>query len=157
MHTYRSLRSLFTRIGGCNQLPYFIFNFTAPKASNNYIINYTLHYKQLYMKLFIAGLPYDFDDVDLKEMFELYGEVSSAKVALDKETRKSRGFGFLDMPNDNEALEAIQALNGANLKGGKQLSVKKSEEKPQSGFGNRGNDRGNGGRPGPGGPGGRRY
>ena len=40
------------------------------------------------MKLFVAGLPYDFDDVDLREMFELYGEVTSAKVALDRETRK---------------------------------------------------------------------
>ena len=44
------------------------------------------------MKLFVAALPYDFDDVDLKEMFELYGEVNSAKVVLDKETGKSRGF-----------------------------------------------------------------
>jgi RNA recognition motif-containing protein len=85
------------------------------------------------MKLFVAGLPYDFDDVDLKEMFELYGEVSSAKVALDRETRKSRGFGFLDMPNDAEAREAIQALDGAGMARGKQLSVKQSEEQPRPG------------------------
>jgi cold-inducible RNA-binding protein len=90
------------------------------------------------MKLFVAGLPYDFDDVDLREMFELYGEVTSAKVALDRETRKSRGFGFLDMASDAAALEAIQTLNGANLAGGKQLSVKKAEEQPPrpGGFGN---------------------
>ena len=88
------------------------------------------------MKLFVAGLPYDFDDTDLKEMFELYGDVASAKVALDRETKKSRGFGFLDMPNDAEAKDAINALNDAKLRGGKQLSVKLSEEQPKPGFGN---------------------
>jgi len=82
------------------------------------------------MKLFVAGLPYDFDDIDLQEMFELYGEVKSAKIALDRETRKSRGFGFLEMPRDTEAREAILALNGATLVGGKQLSVKQAEDKP---------------------------
>jgi RNA recognition motif-containing protein len=82
------------------------------------------------MKLFVAGLPYDFDDIDLQEMFELYGEVKSAKIALDRETRKSRGFGFLEMPRDAEAREAILALNGATLVGGKQLSVKQAEDKP---------------------------
>jgi cold-inducible RNA-binding protein len=82
------------------------------------------------MKLFVAGLPYDFDDIDLKEMFELYGVVYSAKVALDRETRKSRGFGFLDMPNDAEAREAIQTLDGAELGRGKKLSVKQAEEQP---------------------------
>ena len=82
------------------------------------------------MKLFVAGLPYDFDDIDLKEMFELYGEVFSAKVARDRETKKSRGFGFLDMPNDGEAREAIQTLDGAEIGRGKKLSVKKAEEDP---------------------------
>jgi len=93
-------------------------------------------YKQL-MKLFVAGLPYDFDDTDLKEMFELYGEVNSAKVAIDRETRKSRGFGFLDMAVALEAKEAIDALNGARLRGGKELVVREAEEKPRdnnSGF-----------------------
>jgi cold-inducible RNA-binding protein len=84
------------------------------------------------MKLFVAGLPYDFDDIDLKEMFELYGEVASAKVALDRETRKSRGFGFLDMPRDAEAKEAILVLNGAQLSRGKQLSVKPADDQPRS-------------------------
>jgi RNA recognition motif-containing protein len=87
-------------------------------------------YKQL-MKLFVAGLPYDFDDTDLKEMFELYGEVNSAKVAIDRETRKSRGFGFLDMAVALEAKEAIDALNGARLRGGKELVVREAEEKPR--------------------------
>jgi RNA recognition motif-containing protein len=87
-------------------------------------------YKQ-HMKLFVAGLPYDFDDTDLKEMFELYGQVSSAKVAIDRETRKSRGFGFLEMTVALEAKEAIDALHGARLRGGKELVVREAEEKPR--------------------------
>jgi cold-inducible RNA-binding protein len=101
------------------------------------------------MKLFVAGLPYDFDDTDLREMFELYGEVVSAKVALDRETRKSRGFGFLEMANEAGGQEAIQTLNGAYLAGGKQLSVKVAEDQPQrsgegGNFRDRGGDRGGG-------------
>jgi RNA recognition motif-containing protein len=101
------------------------------------------------MKLFVAGLPYDFDSTDLKEMFELYGEVASAKTATDRETGKSKGFGFVDMPNDIEAKEAIQALHDAKLRGGKQLVVKLSDEQGgggRSGPGNRDRDnRGGGG------------
>jgi len=94
------------------------------------------------MKLFVAAIPYDFDDVDLKEMFELYGEVSSAKIILDRETGKSRGFGFVDMLDDNEAKIAIETLDGAAIKG-KKLSVEQAEDQPRSsgpGFGGR--DRG---------------
>jgi len=80
------------------------------------------------MKLFVAGLPNDFDEVDLKEMFELYGEVRSAKLVMDKATGKSKGFGFVDMPNKLEARETIEALDGAGLKQGKKIVVKEAEE-----------------------------
>lgn len=80
------------------------------------------------MKLFVAGLPNDFDDVDLKEMFELYGEVKSAKLVIDRATGKSKGFGFVEMPNKNEAQETIEALDGAGLKFGKKIAVKEAEE-----------------------------
>jgi cold-inducible RNA-binding protein len=89
------------------------------------------------MKLFVAAIPYDFDDVDLKEMFELYGEVSSAKIILDRETGKSRGFGFVDMSDDSEAKIAIETLDGAAIKG-KKLSVKQAEDQPRSGGGGQG-------------------
>lgn len=79
------------------------------------------------MKLFVAGLPSDFDDTDLREMFELYGEVASAKLIIDKVTRKSKGFGFIDMPDKMEALQTIEALDGAGIKG-KKMSVKQAEE-----------------------------
>ena len=94
------------------------------------------------MKLFVAAIPYDFDDVDLKEMFELYGDVNSAKVILDKETGKSRGFGFVDMQDDNEAKIAIETLDGAAIKG-KKMSVKQAEDHPKPGFGNRDSRSGN--------------
>jgi len=84
------------------------------------------------MKLFVAGLTPDFDDIDLKEMFELYGEVASAKLIVDRQTGKSKGFGFVDMPDDNDARQTIEALNGANLKG-KQISVKEADEQQRGG------------------------
>lgn len=96
------------------------------------------------MKLFVAGLPSDFDDVDLKEMFELYGEISSAKVIVDRATGKSKGFGFIDMPDNNEARLTIETLDGVNLRGGKKLSVKEAETPSRGGApgGNRGPNNG---------------
>ncbi len=81
------------------------------------------------MKLFVGGLPTTLDEVDLKEMFELYGEVASAIVVKDKVSGKSKGFGFLDMPNDQEAKEAMDLLDGASIFG-KKIGVKLQEEQP---------------------------
>jgi cold-inducible RNA-binding protein len=80
------------------------------------------------MKLFVAGLPYDLDDAELEEIFEKFGKIASAKVAMDKETGKSKGFAFVDMPNDDEAREAIEHLNDISL-GKKPLIVKQAEDK----------------------------
>lgn len=84
------------------------------------------------MNIFVAGLPYDLDDAELEEIFEKFGEVKSAKVAIDKETGKSRGFGFVDMPNTEEAKEAIENLNDINL-GKKPLVVKAAEDRSSGG------------------------
>lgn len=84
------------------------------------------------MKLFVAGLPNDFDEVDLREMFELYGHVASVKLVLDRATGKSKGFGFVEMPDNNEAKETILALNNAGLRGGKKMSVQQAEEQPRN-------------------------
>ena len=92
------------------------------------------------MKLFVAGLPNDFDDVDLKEMFELYGEVISARIVIDRATGKSKGFGFVDMLNKNEAMETIEALDGAGLPRGKKITVKEAEEQPRNQSFNRSNN-----------------
>ncbi len=79
------------------------------------------------MKIFVAGLPYDLDDDELVEIFEKFGTIISAKVAMDKETGKSKGFGFIEMQNDAEALDAIESLNDISL-GKKPLVVKKAED-----------------------------
>ena len=96
------------------------------------------------MKLFVAGLPFDVDDQELKEMFELYGTVSSAKVILDRDTRKSRGFGFVEFSGESEAKEAIKALDGAMLEG-RALTVKPAEDKPRDRKGGGGSRGGGGG------------
>jgi RNA recognition motif-containing protein len=97
------------------------------------------------MKLFVAGLPYDLYDEELVEIFEKFGTIASAKVAIDKETGKSRGFAFVDMPNETEAREAIEHLNDISL-GQKPLVVKEADERSSSpGGGFKGGFRGNGG------------
>ena len=83
------------------------------------------------MKIFVAGLPYDLDDAELEEIFEKFGEVVSARVALDKETNKSKGFGFVEMKNAEDAQEAINLLNDISL-GKKPLVVKAAETKPSA-------------------------
>jgi len=80
------------------------------------------------MKIFVAGLPYDLDDAELEEIFEKFGTVTSAKVAIDKETGKSKGFAFLEMPNSAEAKDAIESMNDISL-GKKPLVVKEAEER----------------------------
>ena len=104
------------------------------------------------MKLFVAGLPYDLDDAELEEIFEKFGKVLSAKVAIDKETGKSRGFGFVDMPDRTEAKDAMDSLNEISL-GKKPLVIKEAEERSGPPSGNRG---GGGGYNGGGGGGGYR-
>ncbi|MEN9952831.1 MAG: hypothetical protein RLZZ520_1099 [Bacteroidota bacterium] len=86
------------------------------------------------MNIFVAGLPYDLDDAELMEIFEKFGEVKSAKVAMDRETGKSRGFAFVDMPNKEEAMDAIENLNDISL-GKKPLVVKAAEDRPSGGGG----------------------
>lgn len=120
------------------------------------------------MKLFVAGLPYDLDDAELEEIFEKFGKIASAKVSIDRETGKSRGFAFVDMPNDEEAREAIEHLNDISL-GKKPLVVKQADERGPGqgggggsygggygGGGNRGGGYGGGGNKGGGGYGGNR-
>lgn len=80
------------------------------------------------MKLFVAGLPYDLDDAELEEIFEKFGPVVSAKVTMDRETGKSRGFGFVTMQEEQDGRDAIEHLNDISL-GKKPLVVKQAEDK----------------------------
>ena len=65
------------------------------------------------MNIYIANLKPDFTDSDLNELFKDYGTINSAKIIYDKETKVSKGFGFVEMPNDEEGQKAIDELNGA--------------------------------------------
>jgi RNA recognition motif-containing protein len=80
------------------------------------------------MNIYVGNLSYRTTEDDLRTAFEAYGAVSSASIVMDRETHRSRGFGFVEMPSDEEALEAIQGLNGADL-GGRALKV--NEARPR--------------------------
>ena len=69
------------------------------------------------MNIFVAGLSYQISEPDLRELFEEYGTVSSAKIITDKFSGRSRGFGFVEMDNDAEGQSAIDALNEAEYDG----------------------------------------
>jgi hypothetical protein len=101
------------------------------------------------MKLYVGNLSFRTTDDQLRSTFEQYGEVASASVVMDRETGRSRGFGFVEMSNDEEAKAAINALHGQQLEG-RNLTV--NEAKPREAGGGRGGFGGGGG----GGGGGRR-
>ena len=91
------------------------------------------------MNLFVARLSSSTTGDDLNELFSAHGEVASAKVIFDRETGNSKGFGFVEMPNDEEANAAIEALNESEVDG-KQIVVKEAnppQERPRRDF-NRG-------------------
>ena len=69
------------------------------------------------MNIFVASLSYQVSEADLRELFEEYGTVSSAKIITDRETGRSRGFGFVEMDDDSEGQRAIDELNGAEFDG----------------------------------------
>lgn len=96
------------------------------------------------MNIFAAKLSFDTQSEDLREAFEEFGEVSSASVITDKFTGKSKGFGFVEMPNDDEARKAIDELNDSQLDG-RTIVVKKAEPREDRGSGGGGGSRGGGG------------
>jgi len=88
------------------------------------------YYKIVHMNIFVGSLPFSIEEVDLRESFEAYGAVDSVKIITDKFTGRSKGFGFVEMPNDEEAQKAINELNGATVQG-RAIVVNKSEPKPE--------------------------
>ena len=108
------------------------------------------------MNIFVAKLNYDTQEDDLRAAFEQFGEVSSCSIAHDKMTGRSKGFGFVEMDNDEEAENAINALNETDLDG-RTIVVKKAEPREardsrggggggRGGYGGGGGNRGGGGR-----------
>ena len=97
------------------------------------------------MKLYVGNLPWSTGEAELEEMFAAIGAVNSANVITDRDTGRSRGFGFVEMSND-DAKRAIEELNG-NEVDGRAIKVNEAEEKRRDsrggGGGDRGGDRGN--------------
>lgn len=81
------------------------------------------------MNLYVSNLSFHTDDHALKSLFEKYGAVSSAKVIMDRESGRSRGFGFVEMPSDDEANAAIQGLNNKEVQG-RAMQVSVAKERP---------------------------
>lgn len=88
------------------------------------------------MNIYCGNLSFDMNDDDLNQAFEAYGEVTSAKVIMDRMTGKSRGFGFVEMPDDSNGQTAIDELNGKDLKGREiRLNIAKPREDNRGGGG----------------------
>lgn len=108
-------------------------------------------------KLYVGNLPYTVRDEDLQQAFSAYGSVNSAKVMMERETGRSKGFGFVEMGSDAEAQAAVEGMNGQSL-GGRSLVVNEARpmeaRPPRSGGGGFGGGRSGGGGFGGGGGGG---
>jgi RNA recognition motif-containing protein len=99
------------------------------------------------MKIYIGGLPYQTDDEQLSQIFSPYGEVASSKVITDRDTGRSKGFGFVEMNDTAAAKKAIAELHEAEL-GGRTITVNEArpmEQRSGGGGGNRGGGYGGGG------------
>jgi cold-inducible RNA-binding protein len=97
-------------------------------------------------RLFVGNLAFETTEDALRELFSAHGEVQGVRIMTDRDTGKSRGFGFVEMTNDDEAAKAITALNGTDL-GGRALTVNEARPRPErsGGFRPRGGGGGGGG------------
>src|SRR5206468_400824 len=95
-------------------------------------------------KLYVGNLSYEVTDSELSKMFEGHGTVESAQVIMDRDTNRSKGFGFVEMKTDQEAQAAIAALNGQQS-GGRALTVNEAKPKTEGSRGGSGGNRGGGG------------
>ncbi len=82
------------------------------------------------MNIYVGNLPYSVQDQELREAFEEFGEVLSAEVIFDRRTQRSRGYGFVEMQDDDDGRDAIAALNGSDFQG-RELRVDESKPKDQ--------------------------
>jgi len=98
------------------------------------------------MKIFVANLPTEYDEMGIATLFITYGEISTINLVTDRQTGRSKGFAFIEMPNDEEALNAISHLDKMQVTYNKQLAVSQAQERPRTNTGyNRNQPRGNGG------------
>lgn len=97
------------------------------------------------MNIFIAGLSYNINDSDLADLFGEYGEIASAKVVMDRESGRSKGYGFVEMEDETAGQKAIEELNGAEYDG-RVISVSVARPRTEGGQQRRNNNNGGGGR-----------
>lgn len=88
------------------------------------------------MNIYLGNLSYRSGEVDIKAAFENYGTVSTVNIITDRETGRSKGFGFVEMPNDSEALAAIEGLNGTDM-GGRNINVNQARPREERSSGNK--------------------
>ena len=86
--------------------------------------------ESLVMNIYVGNLSYGMSEDELRDAFGAFGEVSSVKILMDRETGRSRGFGFVEMPNQSEAETAITQLNGKDL-GGRALRINEARPREQ--------------------------
>jgi RNA recognition motif-containing protein len=85
------------------------------------------------MRIFVGNLPFSTDDEELREVFSNHGQVTDAKVIMDRDDRsRSRGFGFVEMPNNDEATKAIAAMDGSELHG-RSINVNEARQREDRG------------------------
>jgi len=98
-------------------------------------------------RIYVGGLPFKTTEEEMNALFATYGQVTSAKLITDKYSGQSRGFGFVEMPNDEEAIAAMEKLNGSDF-GGRKLTINEArpmEARPRTGGFGGGRDGGRGG------------
>ena len=108
------------------------------------------------MKIYVGNLPFSVTDDELRGMFESHGQVESANIISDRETGRSRGFGFVQMNNDDEATKAIEEMGNFEI-GGRTLTVNKARPREERGGRGGGGGGRRGGYDGGGGGGGNRW
>jgi RNA recognition motif-containing protein len=133
------------------------YNFYKSSSSNSFLVFivcfivtaqvfiFILYFNFLIMNIYVSNLSFNTSDVELQDLFSKYGEVSSAKVITDRETGRSRGFGFVEMANDAEGKAAMEGLNNKEVEGrAMSVSVAKEREARTGGGGYGGGNRGGG-------------
>lgn len=85
------------------------------------------------MNIFVGSLPFKLEEADLREIFEQYGEVSSTKIIIDRATGRSKGYGFIEMAEEEAAKKAIEELNGAEVEG-REIVVNVAQERSNNNF-----------------------
>ena len=83
------------------------------------------------MTIYIGNIPYSMKEQNLIDVFQEFGPVESAKVIIDKKTKRSKGYGFVEMTNEKDELAAVEAMNGQDL-GGRKVKVSRANRKKES-------------------------